>query len=83
LIFGVVDFGATLISTIPLLSTPSLLRKGDQMIDQAAELSQPDEEILTYTVSDEALEAAAGMERRGEIVTVTCLWTWHQCWAGC
>jgi hypothetical protein len=28
-----------------------------------AELDQADEEILAYTVSDEALEAAAGTER--------------------
>jgi hypothetical protein len=27
-------------------------------------LDQTDEDILTYTVSDEALEAAAGTERR-------------------
>jgi hypothetical protein len=28
-------------------------------------LDQTDEDILTYTVSDEALEAATGIERRG------------------
>jgi hypothetical protein len=33
------------------------------MNDQANALDQADEEILTYTVSDEALEAAAGTER--------------------
>jgi hypothetical protein len=32
----------------------------------AAGLDQADEEILTYTVSDEALEAAASMERMVE-----------------
>jgi hypothetical protein len=32
----------------------------------AAGLDQADEEILTYTASDEALEAAAGTER-GEV----------------
>jgi hypothetical protein len=32
------------------------------MNDQTTTLDQADEEILTYTVSDEALEAAGGME---------------------
>jgi hypothetical protein len=31
------------------------------------DLDQADEEILTHTVSDEALEAAAGTERGGPI----------------
>ena len=35
----------------------------DQQTD--IELDQADEEILTYTVSDEALEAAAGREMGG------------------
>jgi hypothetical protein len=30
------------------------------MTDDTAEFGQADEEILTYTVSDDALEAAAG-----------------------
>ena len=33
------------------------------MNDTTSDLDQTDEEILTYTVSDEALEAAAGPER--------------------
>jgi hypothetical protein len=33
------------------------------MNDQTKHFDQVDEEILTYTVSDEALEAAAGTER--------------------
>ena len=33
------------------------------MNDDTTDLDQADEEILTYTVSDEALEAAAGMDR--------------------
>ena len=33
------------------------------MNDKTTTLDQTDEEILTYTVSDEALEAAAGTER--------------------
>ena len=33
------------------------------MNDETTNLDQADEEILTYTVSDEALEAAAGTER--------------------
>ena len=32
------------------------------MNDEAADLDQTDEEILTYTFSDEALEAAGGTE---------------------
>jgi hypothetical protein len=35
------------------------------MNDDAINLDQADEEIITYTVSDEALEAAAGTERSG------------------
>ncbi|HEX3753936.1 MAG TPA: hypothetical protein VHV26_02565 [Rhizomicrobium sp.] len=34
-------------------------------------LEQADEEILSYTVSDEVLENAAGAERRHENRTVT------------
>jgi hypothetical protein len=48
----------------------------------AAGLDQADEDILTYTVSDEALEAATGIERGGVIYpTWTCsnaLWP-QQC----
>jgi hypothetical protein len=33
------------------------------MNDETTSLDQTDEEILTYTASDEALEAAAGTER--------------------
>jgi hypothetical protein len=32
---------------------------------------EPDEDILTYTVSDEAIEAAAGTEREG-ITIILC-----------
>jgi hypothetical protein len=35
------------------------------MDKQTAELDQADEEIITYTVSDEELEAAAGTEGAG------------------
>jgi hypothetical protein len=34
------------------------------------DLDQADEEILTYTVSDEALEAAAGTERGAAVSLV-------------
>jgi hypothetical protein len=34
------------------------------MNDQTAALDQAGEDLLSYTVSDEALEAAAGRERR-------------------
>jgi hypothetical protein len=33
------------------------------MNDDTTNLDQTDEDILTYTVSDDALEAAAGTER--------------------
>jgi hypothetical protein len=35
------------------------------MNEHQTDLDQADEEILTYTVSDEALEAAAGTDRGG------------------
>ena len=38
------------------------------MNDETTTLDQTDEDILTYTVSDEAIEAAAGIER-GAAVT--------------
>jgi hypothetical protein len=38
----------------------------DDTSTSTATLDQADEEILTYTVSDEALEAAAGTEQRRE-----------------
>jgi hypothetical protein len=38
------------------------------MNDQAYALDQADNEILTATWSDEALEAAAGAERREEVL---------------
>jgi hypothetical protein len=45
----------------------------------AATLDQGEEDILTYTVSDEALEAAAGTER-GAVIT----WAMsHTCAIGC
>jgi hypothetical protein len=43
-----------------------------------ATLDQADEEILTYAVSDDALEAAAGME----MVAATGLPGWAQCNSG-
>jgi hypothetical protein len=36
----------------------------------AAQLDQADEEILTYTVSDDALEAAAGTEAAAQSFSV-------------
>ena len=41
------------------------------MIDDTTNLDQTDEEILAYTVSDDALEAAAGPERGAQL---TCEW---------
>jgi hypothetical protein len=43
--------------------------KGNAMTDTTTDLDQFDEEILTYDVSDEALEAAAGTEKNS--------WTCH------
>jgi hypothetical protein len=37
------------------------------MTDTTTDLDQFDEEILTYDVSDEALEAAAGTDRRAAV----------------
>jgi hypothetical protein len=42
------------------------------MDNPANTLDQADEDILTYTASDEALEAAAGTERGG-----TSLYPWN------
>ena len=39
---------------------------------------EADEDILTYTVSDEAIEAAAGTER-GTVVTVTMRFCGYPC----
>jgi len=39
--------------------------------DTTTDIDQADEDILTYTVSDEALEAASGSERGGGVVLVT------------
>jgi hypothetical protein len=38
------------------------------MNDTVTDLDQTDEDILTYDVSDEALEAAAGTERGGPLI---------------
>jgi hypothetical protein len=45
----------------------------------AAQLDQTDEEILTYTVSDEALEAAAGERLQGRTVGETYPWVAQAC----
>jgi hypothetical protein len=47
----------------------------DQQTDTT--LDQADEEILTSTVSDEALEAAAGTERRGAVPYTVCVVATH------
>jgi hypothetical protein len=44
---------------------------------------QADEEILTYTVSDEALEAAAGMEEEAGGARWTLQYTSEMSGAGC
>jgi hypothetical protein len=51
-------------------------RKGADMNEYLSDLDQADEEILTYTVSDEALEAAAGTEGAAQTVPGhVCTWT--------
>ena len=47
------------------------------------EQTEADEEILTYTVSDEALEAAAGMEGEAGGARWTLQYTSHMSGAGC
>jgi hypothetical protein len=42
------------------------------MNDETDDLDQADEDILTYTVSDEALEALAGTEGVGRTQTDSC-----------
>jgi hypothetical protein len=44
-----------------------------------AGLDQADEEILTYTVTDEALEAAADTERGDHWTPASCHYTSHPC----
>jgi hypothetical protein len=44
------------------------------MDTSADTLDQADEEILTYTVSDEALEAAAGIEIEAPTYVLPCPW---------
>ena len=44
------------------------------MNDDTTDFDQTDEDILTYTVSDEALEAAAGTERKANLT-----WTQFPC----
>jgi hypothetical protein len=50
------------------------------MNDQTDTLDQTDEEILTYTASDEALEAAAGTERGCRPYPTEIRMTWICCW---
>jgi hypothetical protein len=48
----------------------------DQQTD--TDLDQADEDILTYTVSDEALEAAAGTERGAYFYSERGAWSLRQ-----
>jgi hypothetical protein len=50
----------------------------DNSSTTTTDLDQTDDNILTYTVSDEALEAAAGTERRGSHIG-TCIPTLPCC----
>ena len=50
------------ISLSPELGSWSFMQGSEAMNEPAADFDQADEEILTATVSDEALEAAAGAD---------------------
>jgi len=52
-------------------------------IATTATFDQAEEEILTYPVSDEALEAAAGMEGEAGGARWTLQYTSHMSGAGC
>jgi hypothetical protein len=58
------DMGAWNVVGFPLLGSSPSASEGRVRMDDTTinTLDQTDEEILTYTVSDEALEAAAGTE---------------------
>ena len=53
------------------------MAKGQDMNEHATDLDQADEDILTYDVSDEALEAAAGSVG-GASARASCA-TWVPC----
>jgi hypothetical protein len=48
------------------------------MNDETTTLDQADEDILTYTVADEATEAAAGNDRDCK-ATIVAMWSFHCC----
>ena len=68
------DMGAWNVVGFPLLgSSPSASEGRVHMDDTTSDaLDQTDEEILTYTVSDEAIEGAAGMVAGGLYPSWTC-----------
>jgi hypothetical protein len=49
------------------------------MNDETTNLDQADEEILTYTASDEALEAAAGIESHNTVLVGSGIAGWPCC----
>jgi hypothetical protein len=61
LIFAVVPFQKSIKITLGD-------RGGENLMDQQIDYDQADDEILIYTVSDEALEASTGMERSGSML---------------
>jgi hypothetical protein len=51
----------------------AMMRRGQPMDDfnTTTGTIEPDEDILTYTASDEAIEAAAGIEKGGVFIVTT------------
>jgi hypothetical protein len=66
------------------LGATSILEGSNAMNNQTDHLDHADEEILTFTVSDEALEAAAGAEAGVALSGFTCHFaSWVQAQRGC
>ena len=55
-------------------SASEMERHMDEFSKSGDSLDQADEDILTPTVSDEALEVAAGIERRANTMVPPSLW---------
>jgi hypothetical protein len=69
------DFGYLSAQRLKLLATTA---KGQDMNEHPTELDQADEDILTYEISDEELEAAGGMGEQGASARASCA-TWVPC----
>ena len=56
----------------PLVSDVDLLRYGEGIVHIDAEIPDQTEEILSYEISDEALESAAGTKRAAHYTLYYC-----------